>query len=108
MEDEVMRRVGTFSVCLTAMLMAAGINGCQSKPPDPKAVADKLAKADAVDGSVDKALSKCLGCGLAMNGKKEIAATTAGYTLHFCSDPCKRQFEKDPGQAVMAMKIPSE
>jgi YHS domain-containing protein len=108
MKDEVMRRVGTFSVCLTAMLMAAGLYGCQSKPPDPKAVAEKLAKADAADGSVDKVVSKCLGCGLAMNGKKELAATTAGYTLHFCTEACKRQFEKDPGRAVMAMTIPSE
>ena len=93
---------------ITVTMMAAGITGCQSKPPDPQAVADKLAKADAADGAVDKVVSKCAGCGLAMNGKKEITATTAGYTLHFCSESCKRQFEKDPARAVMAMKIPSE
>ena len=78
-----MRRVGTFSVCLTAM-MTAGIYGCHSKPPDPKAVADKLAKADAADGSVDKVVSKCLGCGLAMNGKRD-RRHNRGFTLHFCS-----------------------
>jgi len=96
-----------FGICvLAASIIAAGIVGCEKKPADPQAVAAKLAKADAADGTVDKIVSKCAGCGLGMAGKKEYAATTSGYTLHFCSEQCKTDFEKDPSRAVMDMKIP--
>lgn len=77
-------------------------------PGDAAAIEAKLAKADAFDGKVDKVVTKCLGCGLGMDGNKDLAATTAGYTLHFCSASCKADFEKDPAKAVMAMRLPGE
>jgi YHS domain-containing protein len=96
-----------------ALIGAAGFAGCEKKsadapapPADAKAVEAKLAKADAFDGKVDKVVTKCLGCGLGMDGKKELAATTAGYTLYLCSAHCKSEFEKDPNKAVLALQIP--
>ncbi len=82
--------------------------GCEKKPVDPKAVEARLAQADAVDGKVDKVVSKCAGCALGMDGKKEHSFTTSGYVLQFCSEGCKSEFEKDPGRSVLAMKIPGE
>ena len=68
----------------------------------------RLAKADALDGTVDKVVSKCPACGLAMDGKSEHALEVAGYTLHFCSDQCNAKFAKDPTKEVLALKIPTE
>ena len=98
-----------------ALIGVAALAGCEKKPADEpappadaKAVEAKLARADAFDGKVDKVVTKCLGCGLGMDGTKELAATTAGYTLYLCSAHCKAEFEKDPNKAVMALKIPNE
>ena len=68
----------------------------------------RLAQADALDGAVDKVVSKCPACRLAMDGKSEHALEVAGYTLHFCSDQCKDKFAKDPTKEVLALKIPTE
>jgi YHS domain-containing protein len=68
----------------------------------------RLAKADALDGTVDKVVSKCPACRLAMDGKSEHALEVAGYTLHFCSDQCKAKFAQDPTKEVLALKIPTE
>ena len=95
----------TFLTAIAAGWLSAG---CERKPVDPKAVEAKLAEADAIDGKVDKVVSKCAGCGLDMDGKKEHVITTSGYTLQFCSEGCKSEFEKDPGRSVMAMKIPGK
>lgn len=111
------RRSSIFNVWVTAaMIGAAGIAGCEKKsadepaatPADAKAVEARLAKADAVDGKVDKVVSKCAGCALGMDGRQEHVATTSGYTLRFCSEGCKSDFEKDASKAVMAMQIPNE
>jgi YHS domain-containing protein len=68
----------------------------------------RLAKADAFDGTVDKVVSKCPACGLAMDGKSENALEVSGYKLHFCTNLCKEGYEKDPAKAVLAMKIPKD
>lgn len=101
------------------VVVAAMTAGCEKKPAEEvrptvpslgnaigATVEAKLAKADEGDGKVDKVLTKCLGCGLNMDGKKEHAATIAGFTLYFCSASCKADFEKDPSKAVMALQIP--
>ena len=108
-------------VIRTIVVVAAMTAGCEKKPSEEvrptvpslgnaigATVEAKLAKADAVDGKVDKVLTKCPGCGLKMDGKKEHAATIAGFTVHFCSASCKADFEKDPSKAVMALIIPGE
>lgn len=106
-------------VSLAIIVVAAMTSACEKKPSedvrpsaaapgDPVAIEAKLAKADAFDGKVDKVVTKCLGCGLGMDGSKELAATTAGYTLYLCSAHCKADFEKDPSKAVIAMRIPGE
>jgi YHS domain-containing protein len=68
----------------------------------------RLAKADAIDGAVDKVVSKCPACRLAMDGKSEHALDVVGYKLHFCSDACKQKFEKDPAKEILAMVIPKD
>ena len=67
----------------------------------------KLAKADALDGTTDKVVSKCLMCALRMDGSNEHTAELAGYTLHLCSESCKTSFEADPAAKVLAVQIES-
>ena len=72
------------------------------------AVEAKLAAADALDGNVDKVVSKCPSCALSMDGKSEHALVTSGYTLHFCTEGCKTRFEEDTTEAILALNIPEE
>ena len=72
------------------------------------AVEAMLAKADAVDGKVDKTVSKCAMCALGMDGKAELASEASGYKLHFCNDGCKKTFDKDPTKVILALKIPGD
>jgi hypothetical protein len=67
-----------------------------------------LAKADAVDGTEDKVVSRCAGCSLGMSGSEQHALKVGEYEMHFCSDGCKSGFSEDTEKAVMAMKIPEE
>jgi YHS domain-containing protein len=67
----------------------------------------KLFKADALDGTTDKVVSKCVICALRMDGSDEHTAELAGYTLHFCSESCKTYFEADPVAKVLAVQIES-
>lgn len=68
----------------------------------------KLAKADAIDGSTDKVVTKCGGCALRMDGSDKHAINVSGYTMHFCSAKCKTEFSKDTIQSVMALTIPKK
>lgn len=65
-----------------------------------------LAKADAADGTVDHTVSKCLSCALLMDGSDKYAADAHGYKLHFCSDDCRKDFEKSISESLLALKIP--
>ena len=65
----------------------------------------KLAKADAADGSVDKVVASCAGCGLAMAGHAEHAAECRGYQLHFCSAHCKTSYDKNGEKMIEALPI---
>jgi YHS domain-containing protein len=54
-------------------------------------------KADAADGTADKVVHKCAGCGLAMAGSAEHASSHEGVTFHSCSEGCKGKLDADPG-----------
>ena len=70
------------------------------------AVEAKLTEADKFDGTIDKVVSKCPSCALEKDGKSEQALEVAGYKLYFCSEDCKKGFEKDTTKAILALKIP--
>ncbi len=70
------------------------------------AVEAKLTEADKFYGTNDKVVSKCPSCALEKDGKSEQAMEVAGYKLHFCSEDCKKGFEKDTTKAILALKIP--
>jgi len=83
--------------------------------PEPAAEADdsarpdveaQLALADASDGVVDHVVSRCPGCGLAMEGSQEQAVQWGGYEIRFCSAGCKESFEADPEAMLLALSIP--
>lgn len=108
----------TASLLLCASLgllgCGGGSGGYEKKPAATPATATatgdaatKLTAADKLDGAEDKTVHKCSGCALGMDGKAEHAAKAAGYEFHFCSDYCKKEFEKDPDGAIAAMKVPT-
>ncbi len=72
------------------------------------AVVAKLAAADALDGKVDKIVTRCGGCKLGMDGKAELAFETHGYKMLFCNPGCKKRFAEDTEKEVLALTIPSE
>ena len=72
-------------------------------PEQLTAMESRLAHADAADGSVDKVVAKCTGCGLGMEGNKDHAVVVGDYTLHLCSDSCQQVVAKDPVAAVMTL-----
>ena len=99
--------------------------GCGDKEPAPattqptttesaaadapsEAVLAMLVKADAADDDkTDKVVAKCAGagCNLGMDGKAEFASKVGEYTLHLCSDDCKKGFDADPSKVILALKI---
>ena len=72
------------------------------------ALESKLAAADLVDGTADRTVERCPGCGLAMAGSSEHAVAVGDYSLHFCSEGCKEHFSKDLGGSLMALAVPAE
>ncbi|MHC5111791.1 MAG: hypothetical protein ACYTHJ_18145 [Planctomycetota bacterium] len=101
---------------LIIMLLLAGliVGGCKKKepaPPSPDQAAQikaQLAKADAIDGSEDKTVSRCAVCKLGMDGSDEHVLSAHGYSLRFCADRCKTQFGKNIDESILAMKIPDK
>lgn len=115
--------------CLVGVALIGAGGGCDEKSPSadgtstgepeatPTVSADDsdsdvdtkvlgiLVKADALDGTTDKIVSKCAGCGLSMDGDPAHALTVGEYTLHLCSAECKTDFEKDATKAVLALKV---
>ncbi len=86
------------------------VSACKPSPPPMDAettakVQAKLAKADAVDGQVDKVIAKCAGCSLAMDGSPEHTMKLSGFTLHLCSASCKTSFGKDTVKILLAIEI---
>lgn len=66
-----------------------------------------LSAADQFDGESDHIVSKCPGCGLAMEGNAEHALHVADYELHFCSDTCKGMFSEHAEEALLALNVPA-
>ena len=111
--------------CLSVAVILTATPGCRKEKPvqkeSPKeevevgedidavtkaAVEAKLTEADKFDGMTDKVVSKCPSCALEKDGKSEQALEVAGYKLYFCSEDCKKGFEKDTTKAILALKIP--
>jgi len=67
-----------------------------------------LMRADAVDGSEDRVVSRCPGCALAMGGKADHALHVGEFAVHFCSDRCEERFADDPAQSLLAMEFSEE
>ncbi len=91
--------------------------GCREEKTDEKkgepsgggeTVAVKLAAADAYDGTTDKTVSKCLTCGLKMDGSDKHAVTVEGYAVHLCGPDCETKFKEDTSKAILARQIPKE
>ncbi len=111
--------------CLAVALVLVATQGCRKEKPAQKdsakeegeaekavdtkaAVEAKLAQADEFDGETDKVVSKCASCALGKDGKSEHALEVSSYKLHFCSEDCKTDFEKDTTKAILALKIPKD
>lgn len=105
-------RTSTAIVSLLLTFLAAAC----TKPAAPKAAAapplpitaevlNKLAKADALDGNVDKVVHRCAGCSLGMDGKADLALTVDSYTMHFCKKGCLEAFRPDPAKEILALRI---
>ncbi len=74
--------------------------------PAPAALdAACLDQADARDGTTDKVVHKCAGCGLGMEGDPAFASTHGGMTFHSCSEGCKMRLDADPA-GVLASACP--
>jgi hypothetical protein len=69
-------------------------------------VAAVLVRADKVDGTQDKVISKCPACALSMDGSPDHTLKAEGYTLHFCSADCKDAFASDMTKSILEMKFP--
>ncbi|MFC2173981.1 hypothetical protein ACFLU6_15365 [Acidobacteriota bacterium] len=80
----------------------------QLRSVDDAEVRAKLAKADLVDGTADKVVTKCGACALNMEGSHEHTASVSGYTLQFCSAHCKDSFTKDVNKSILALNLPGE
>lgn len=80
---------------------AALANGALEAGP---AIIALLAEADRLDGEEDKVVSKCTGCGLAMEGSSEFVLDVDDYSMHFCSDTCKDNVAENLEEAVMALE----
>jgi len=122
-----MRRFNRCTCCLISTVLLLAVTGCpkeeESKsatPPDDaksteptKSEADstaeveaRLAKADLLDGTADKIVTRCASCALGMDGTAEHALKVLDYTLHFCTPGCAQRFGENLTESVLAMKIP--
>lgn len=108
-----MRRASLLPISALIFLTLGCGGGGETEQPDVGSaqtpsveVTSKLVAADAADGATDKTVSKCLTCGLGMDGSADHAATFSGYTFHLCSAHCKGNFESDPPAAILSLKTP--
>jgi hypothetical protein len=70
------------------------------------AMADALARADALDGQSDNVVSLCASCALGMDGSAAHPLRVGQYTMHFCKADCKQSFGEDISKSVLAMEVP--
>jgi YHS domain-containing protein len=91
-----------FLVACTAEVPDTASAGINATP----AMNEKLAAADAVDGTVDNVVHRCAGCSLGMDGKADMALKVGGYEMHFCKPACQDRFEKAPEKEILALRVP--
>ncbi|XZE43030.1 hypothetical protein SH467x_002574 [Pirellulaceae bacterium SH467] len=94
-------------MCLLGCLGIAGC-GAQQPPNTGETVASLLAKADALDGQVDKVVHRCYVCNLGMDGKEKLAVKHAGYTAHLCSEGCKQEFASNADSIIAQTTVPAK
>ncbi|MGD2107840.1 MAG: hypothetical protein PVI86_00480 [Phycisphaerae bacterium] len=80
----------------------------EAPPVDQAAVRAMLAKADALDGTEDKIVTRCASCRLNMDGKPEHSLKALDYTMYFCSEHCAQQFGQDLTGSILAMNVPED
>ena len=100
------------------LVVALSLVGCgKEEPNEPETpvvieaspeLAAKLAGADLADGTADRIITQCPGCGLAMEGTDDHVSQVADYSIHFCSDSCKDSFSEDPEGMLMALVVEGE
>lgn len=107
-------------VVMTVMLVVSGCGSSGDSAADGSAtdsaanvtvtpeMAEMLAKADALDGQVDKVVTLCAPCSLGMDGLEEHSLQVGDYTMWFCKDYCKQRFSEDIPKSVLKMKVPEE
>ncbi len=66
----------------------------------------KMAEADQFDGTVDHLVAKCAACALQMDGKPEYGIKLGDYTMHFCSEACRKNYSKDPESKLAQLTVP--
>ncbi|AMV34235.1 hypothetical protein VN12_19070 [Pirellula sp. SH-Sr6A] len=98
------------SLCWMFSIVCLGFAGCGApQPPNTgETVASLLAKADALDGQVDKVVHRCYVCNLGMDGKEKLAVKHAGYTAHLCSEGCKQEFAANADSIIAQTSIPTK
>lgn len=108
--------LGGLSLSLTLLVLPA----CRKETPKTqRAVVEvsaealprvnaKLAAVDAMDGTPDKVVSKCAGCGLAMDGKPQFVLAVGDYDMHFCSEHCRNDFTSETADKVLALDVPGD
>jgi hypothetical protein len=72
------------------------------------ATLEKLAAADALDGTMDHVISRCASCGLRMAGKPEFACRIGEYTLHSCAERCSHAVCDDPDAIFEDVEFPEK
>ena len=103
---------------ILALVVALLLVGCgkeeRNEPETPVVIEAspeleaKLAFADLADGTEDRVVAQCPGCGLAMEGTDDHVTQVADYSIHFCSDRCKDSFSEDPEGMLMALAVEVE
>ncbi len=100
------------SLCMATAVFPTVLTGCRKEPPATgndkvqAGVLAKLAEADQLDGTADRIVSKCASCAFRMEGHSQHALKASNYTLHFCSEGCKKGFATDTTRSILAMEIP--
>ena len=105
------------SLALFPLMVLASCSNKEDSPPPANPPADSnpaapsaavvavLAKADAVDGTIDKVVHRCAGCALGMDGMAKHSMKVGGYTMHFCKEGCLAMFSDDTEKAILALKV---
>ncbi|MEZ5966088.1 MAG: hypothetical protein R3F56_19790 [Planctomycetota bacterium] len=102
------------SFVLLAFLAACGEDAAPAAGAGPAAeppatvsaeLTAKLAAADKKDGTEDKVVHMCAGCGLGMAGKAENTLQVGGYAMHFCKHDCQERFRRDAVGELTRLKV---